>query len=164
LVKSVDCLVRAAGFATSVEDRCAFSARKLRTDITVYAFQPDGSDLSVDVAVVNPAADSYLPARDVVPLSAAVWKANAKTQKYQAILGGSSFCPAVWEAYGAVGESAQSLVVKSCARLSQEDDTFSPPNWAASSPSSYWWQRLSVALQRSNARKMRDLLSAAARK
>ena len=107
------------------EDRLLFTSSALHTDLTIFAFGNDGSNLLVDVAVVDPAADSYLRCH-----SARLAKA-----------------------------AASRLILQLSSHLSEEDGSFSPPNWSANSPSRYWYQRLSVALQRFNAQKMRDLLA-----
>ena len=166
LVKCLRSLSKSAGFTVEEEDRSVFSPSSCRPDITVFAYQQDGWDLLIDVSVVEPAAVSYLHRHsDTQPMAAASCMAMVKRNKYSDLLlqARTPFCPAVWESHGAVLDQVMDLVDHLCGMISEESECFSPPNWAAQSPSRFWWQRLSIALQNANVRKMRSLLACAAR-
>jgi len=121
-----------------------------RLDVVLSAAGPHGADITLDVQVVCPTAPSHLlAARE--PLGAAAVGEHGKRVKYEApcLEVGMRFCPAVFEVYGSMGATSLKLFDDVLARV--PSSSFSPPNWAASSPRTYWRQRFSVLLQRYNA-------------
>ena len=67
-----------------------------------------------------------------------------------------NFCPFIIESFGHMGPQATTLFNKLVREIPL--DSFSPPNWAASSPADYWAQRLSACVWGGHADELRELL------
>ena len=120
-------------------------------DLNIHSRIVWGKDKYIDLRIANPAIHSAPSQFSSVPLAAASNAENVKEKKHGPAcrLMGSDFDGFGIEYYGAFGVKAKSLFEILCSEI--DADSFSPPNWAANSVSSYWLQRFSVVLQSSNA-------------
>ena len=110
--------------------------------------------MAIDVTVTSPFS---VKRTAVVPLTAAKKMEVSKRKKYLEICrdAGLLFCPFAIEAYGATTDVATGYVLDA---LIKEVKGFTPINWAASSPKAYWYQKLSLTLWATNARKVKPCL------
>ena len=105
-------------------------------------------DTVIDFEQVNPCA----PSHQYQTISSVVeYAENAKSSKHAAASASASyhFVPFVVTRYGSFGKQSLSFFNSLISNISP--DSFIPPNWAAPSLSSYWFQRFSVCLQSNNA-------------
>ena len=117
-----------------------------------------------DVAVSDPHAPTYLSAASSRPLGCAALRESAKRSRHEAdvVRAGGHFVPLVYETYGAMGREAEVWFRGLIAVAHIE-----PPEWMAGAEapeleeydrwaraqlSADWRRRMSVALQRGNAR------------
>jgi hypothetical protein len=157
-------MVRAAGKESStkgLEDSLpGFRSAKgyrLVLDQLIQSFTPDGTDVGLDFAVCHPCATSYLPHSKNNTLGAADERCGGKNSKYLAPSQANdiSFRPAVMEVFGAMSQHMEGLI-KECATLVKDslpEDTIT--TWTAESFSAFHQQRISIALQRGNAKAIR---------
>ena len=137
---------------------------RLVLDQVVAGWTDDREDLALDYAVCHPCAASYLPAAKDDDLGAAGIRGGIKKGKY---LGpcrhhDMKFEPAVLEVFGAMDATAQQLIKGSATLLSNQLPEGTASTWTADSFAAFHSQRISISLQRSNAkairlRAMRDL-------
>ena len=146
-------LARAAGHQVSVASAIHHihpDSNKV-PDLNIHSRLILGRDRFIDLRVANPAIKS---GPHVAPLAAADKAEDIKERKHGPAcrLLRADFEGFAIEFYGALGVKAKSLVEVLCSEIPA--DTFSPPNWAASSILAYWLQRFSVIIHTSNARRI----------
>ena len=126
----------------------------MRPDLVITSLGDAERDVAIDVTVTSPFS---VKRTAVVPLTAAKKMEVSKRKKYLEICrdAGLLFCPFAIEAYGATTDVATGYVLDP---LIKEVKGFAPINWAASSPKAYWYQRLSLTLWATNARKVKPCL------
>jgi hypothetical protein len=159
VVDLLQLLAHAAGVPT-VKEACHWVEDASRLDLVLVGYGPGGRDVVLDVKIVNPLALGAIRAGShSVPLSAAAAGEAQKTRDYAALCTGAGmdFNPMVWEALGGAGSQTLPFLKGLISRV----ENFVPPNWAASSPSSYWLQRIAVTLQLYTARKIEHLAAVA---
>jgi len=137
---------------------------RLVLDQVITGWTEDREDLALDYAICHPCARSYLPAAKDDDLGAARIRGGIKKGKY---LGpcrahDMQFKPAVLEVFGAMDEAALDLIKTTAALLSNELPEGTATTWTADSFAAFHSQRISMTLQRGNAkairlRAMRDL-------
>ena len=130
---------------------------RLVLDQLIQSFTSDGMDVGIDFAVCHPSAVSYLNNSKNNTLGAAEKRCGGKRTKYEAPCEANDivFRPAVMEVFGAMSPHMEGLI-KSCAQLiddSLPEDTLT--TWTAASFSAFHQQRISIALQRGNAKAIR---------
>lgn len=129
-----------------------------RLDLVLLEHGSGGRDVALDVKIVNPMAAGALASGSAdVPLSAAKAGERQKAADFTALCRAANmdFVPMVWEVFGGASPSTAPLFKDLVSRVDR--DQFTRPNWAASTPSAYWQQRLSLVLQRYSARKVEHL-------
>jgi hypothetical protein len=128
-----------------------------RIDGIIYDMPNHHPELALDITVVSPLKSSGLAAAAATPLAAANAAARAKNLKWRQACtdAGLGFLPLVWESFGAASNDTLAFLVRLVGRV--DGDTWCAPNWAASTPDKYWWQRLAITLQRNNARMVTEL-------
>ena len=141
---------------------------RLVLDQTIAGWTEDREDLALDYAICHPCARSYLPASKDDDLGAARIRGGIKKGK---CLGpcrshDMQFQPAVLEVFGAMDDTASGLIKQAAALLSNELPEGTTSTWTADSFAAFHSQRISISLQRSNAkairlRSMRDLRASA---
>ena len=112
--------------------------------------------VAIDVAVVHPVCDSYVKAAAATSRATAAGREEIKMAKYGQACDnvGISFIPAVFESYGTAGEIFEGWfkkVMKAKDKIDKEMGS-NKVSWTAHTSGAYWQQRLSVALQRGNAK------------
>ena len=149
-------LACAAGVIARKEQSHALGDNK-RLDLVLREYAPSGRDVAIDVKIVHPLADGHVAHAAAHPLGTALRGEAQKVGKYGALCAAHDidFVPTVWETFGAAAPTTVSFFRGLAQRVDRNE--FTPPNWAASVPSAYWLQRLSVTLQRYNAFKVINL-------
>jgi hypothetical protein len=153
-------LIRAAGVVVEKE-ALHYLDDGSRLDFVAHSMGERSSHLVGDMKVVCPVVPSRILASSREPLSTALAGEKQKVKKYGAACAakGMSFTPVVFECFGSASPAAEKLISRLIAKAVGEG-SWEAPNWAASSPAPYWWQRLSVALQRYNAQMILRLSAA----
>ena len=105
--------------------------------------------MAIDVTVTSPFS---------VKRTAAKKMEVGRRKKYLEICRGAEllFCPFAIEAYGVTTDVATGHFLDPLS--SRKSKGFAPINWAAGSPKAYWYQRLSLTLWATNARKVKPCL------
>ena len=142
-----------AGVTTYVEPEGLLPG-SMRPDLLVTSLGENERDVAIDVTVTSPFS---VKRSSVIPLVAARKMEVNKRKKYLEPCreAGLLFCPFAIESYGATTEVATSYVLDP---LIKEIKGFTPVNWTATSPKSFWYQRISLTLWASNARKVKPCL------
>jgi Reverse transcriptase (RNA-dependent DNA polymerase) len=126
---------------------------RFRYDIALDRADRWGRDVKIDVSVRNPLAKKLLTQSSKHRLYAAEAGADQKRKHYAAFTQANThikFIPFVIETFGAMHPDARHLISMLAARVSNlppDSATYAAPTFAA-----YWTQRLSVCLQRENAK------------
>jgi len=149
----------AGRLSMEVEPPQAFHGDKQRPDILVR-FGKDGHDLAYDLTIVNPVRDPKsieATIQDEQEFLARYDK--VKTDKYHqlCVANGISFCPIVMSAFGGIHRVGYQNGLKFLLHKIQKS-RFTPPNWAAPNKTTYWLQRIVIALWSGNARKVAPFL------
>jgi hypothetical protein len=149
-------LASAAGVIARKEQSHVIGENK-RLDLVLREYAPSGRDVAIDVKIVHPLAEGHLAHAATHPQGTARRGEAQKVAKYGALCVAQDidFVPTVWESFGSAAPTTISFFRGLASRVDR--DEFAPPNWAASTPSSYWLQRLSVTLHRYNAYKAMNL-------
>jgi hypothetical protein len=157
VVDQLQQLAQAAG-VVSQKEVSHWVADNKRLDLVLVGYGPGGRDLALDAKVVHPLSAGALAAGSPhFPLATAMAGERQKNTKYATVCAAANmdFSPMVWEAFGGASACTLPLLKGLISRI----DDFTPPNWGAATPSSYWQQRLSVTIQRYSARKIEHLAS-----
>lgn len=123
--------------------------------------------ICADISVTHPAAASYVSAAADTRLSAAKKREELKREKYgaHASKAGLYFLAVVFEVYGAAGADFEKWFKETWKEVDRQDQPAMEEQeqdanmWLARTKSSFWQQRISVALQKCNA-KLIELASA----
>ena len=146
---------------TGLEDRLnGFSGpggHRLVLDQTITDWTGDNADVGIDYAVCHPCAPIYVAAAATNSLSAATRRAEQKTGKYEAACRAHDmeFLPAIIEVFGAMNPTAVELIKRAARILQNELPADSVRTWTADNFAAFHSQRISMALQRSNAKAIR---------
>jgi hypothetical protein len=126
-------------------------------DQLVRGFGANGTDVGVDFAICNPCATTYLQAAKNKELAAAVARCGGKTGKYDLPCKAHDieFRPAVIELYGAMSQHMEGLISHSAQLLEDSLPEDTVTTWTADSFSAFHQQRISIALQKANAKAIR---------
>ena len=128
---------------------------------------PDPGLAIGDVAVSDPHAPAYLSAAASRPLGCAERRESAKRARHEEDVrrAGNTFTPLVLETYGAMGPGAEAWF-RGCIAVAEiqrpewleegEEASQEWERWARAQLSADWQQRISVTLQRGNARVLRS--------
>eukprot|EP00899_Mesostigma_viride_P001389 jgi/Mesvir1/11250/Mv01055-RA.1 len=132
-------------------DGAAFYSPNHRPDIVVLDFEGGGRHLLIDVSVARPLALSHVAGASLTAGYTADWAERAKLLAYGDV-GHHRVVPFVLEEFGAMGPLT-SAFFKECCRLREDrlDLEGQRAPWSARTWTSYWRQRLSVALTRAMA-------------
>lgn len=130
---------------------------RLVLDQHIAGFETDGSSVGLDFAVCNPCAPAYLPAAKQNELAAAEARCKQKTNKYDVACRAHSitFRPAVMEVFGAMSQHMEGLITKAAKIMEDALPEGTNTTWTADSFSAFHQQRLSITLQRANAKAIR---------
>jgi hypothetical protein len=125
-----------------------------RPDIIAQAFDHDGRNVIVEVAVINPAAVSVAPPAAKKPCYAAEMRERSKTDKYAdiALENNARILVTVVEVPGAFGPGLRTVIAM-CQSNFVRDGKQLPEDivpWAAPTFGTYWSQRIAVARVRGN--------------
>jgi len=149
-------MCRAAGLDYDVEPRQALSGNKLRPDILVRCGKDNGLDIAFDLTIVNPVRDDRAITTSAQDEQKFLKQsAVTKDHKYaeQCEKNYASFTPVVLSAFGGVLDESYNDAIKYLLdRIPNKE--FESPNWAAPDKTSYWHQRIVVALWKGNFRQM----------
>ena len=152
-------LTRLAGWTPEVEvSGLVHNDPGKRVDIIAHRGRGLIHNTALDISVAWPCYESA----PSTPLHAAHTRESLKDRKYEAGLraNGYEFLPIVAETLGAWAPRASSLIAGAIkAAYPDAQAPFIRPNWAARTPSAYWWQRISVALWRGTGEKIVDFLT-----
>ena len=138
-----------------VEPPQAFQGDKLRPDILIRLGK-DGHDLAYDLTIVNPVRDEGTIAATIKDEQAFLARYDrTKSDKYQAKCAenGAAFCPIVMSAFGGIHCLSYEVGIKFLIHKIKKGK-YLPPNWAAPNRSTFWLQRIAIALWAGNARKI----------
>eukprot|EP00899_Mesostigma_viride_P007428 jgi/Mesvir1/16687/Mv15084-RA.1 len=132
-------------------DGAAFYSPNHRPDIVVLDFEGGGRHLLIDVSVARPLALSHVAGASLTAGYTADRAERAKLLAYGDV-GHHRVVPFVLEEFGAMGPLT-SAFFKECCRLREDrlDLEGQRAPWSARTWTSYWRQRLSVALTRAMA-------------
>eukprot|EP00899_Mesostigma_viride_P017494 jgi/Mesvir1/25746/Mv01927-RA.1 len=132
-------------------DGAAFYSPNHRPDIVVLDFEGGGRHLLIDVSVARPLALSHVAGASLTAGYTADRAERAKLLAYGNV-GHHRVVPFVLEEFGAMGPLT-SAFFKECCRLREDrlDLEGQRAPWSARTWTSYWRQRLSVALTRAMA-------------
>ena len=152
-------MCKAARLCHEVEPRQALKGNKLRPDILIR-FGKDGYDLAIDLTIESPIRDEHsisLSIRDEQKFLSQA--AVTKTRKYQEECGqnGASFVPIVLSAVGGVLEESYTEGLHFLIKKIKKSQ-FISPNWAAPNRTSYWMQRIAIALWSGNVTQVSSFL------
>jgi len=139
-----------------VEPPQAFLGDKSRPDILIR-FGNDGHDLAYDLTIVNPVRDQSSIVATIKDEQDFLRRYDkVKTDKYKTLCeeNGASFCPIVMSAFGGIQAASYESGIGFLIYKAKANMKFTSPNWAAPSVSSYWLQRIAIALWAGNARKV----------
>jgi len=130
---------------------------RLVLDQLVNDWTSSHEDIGIDFAVCHPCAPAYRSAAAANDLAAAGIRENGKDQKYAGPCQAHdiSFKGAVMEVYGAMNQNCVDLVKQASKLLSNELAQGTSTTWTAASFASFHQQRISIALQRANAKAIR---------
>jgi hypothetical protein len=132
---------------------------RFRYDVALDRADRWGRDVKIDVSARNPLAKKLLTQSSKHQLYAAEVGADQKRKHYAAFTQANShikFIPFVMESFGAMHSDARHLISTLAARannLPPDSATYAAPTFAT-----YWTQRLSVCLQRENAKMSRQVV------
>ena len=129
----------------------------LKPDQKIHEWHEDGRHTLLDYSICHPCASSYVQPASRKPLATAERIEGEKNGDYLEPSRGEGyhFSPVVLETYGAFGQGAQWLLDRACDIMGNELPEGTPQTWTATSFRAYWAQRLSIALQRGNAKAIR---------
>ena len=123
----------------------------LRFDLTVEGLDSMGTQYCLDISVRHPHNSRIEKQTARLQLHAANEGVKEKQTKYSKFIkGNTKFLPIVLETFGAVHPNVRELVALAAKRVNNipyDSATFAAPTFAV-----YWLQRLSVTLQRENAK------------
>ena len=111
-----------------------------------FASKNAGLDTIGDLEIVNTCAPSAFSKSNGLPIHRLEYAETAKIAKHGKNCANAhcKFVPFVLDRFGSLGSHAQSFFNSLVNEVLP--DVYFSPNWAASCPSSFWRQRLSVAL------------------
>ena len=130
-----------------------------RPDLVVY-FGKDGHDIAYDLTVVSPVRDSTAVKRVLRDEQAFLaTDEQTKLNKYrdECARHGQAFCPIVLSAFGGILHASFSMGISPLIHKVRRSQ-FCSPNWAAPNRTTYWLQRIAVALWAGNAAKVKPFL------
>ena len=131
------------------------------------ALVPDPGLAIGDVAASDPHAPAYLSAAASRPLGCAERRESAKRARHEEDVrrAGNTFTPLVLETYGAMGPGAEAWF-RGCIAVAEiqrpewleegQEATQEWERWARAQLSANWQRRISITLQRGNARVLRS--------
>ena len=130
---------------------------RLVLDQLVRGFGANGTDVGVDFAICNPCASTYLQAAKNKELAAADARCGGKIGKYDVPCKAHDieFRPAVIELFGAMSPHMEGLISHAAQLLEDSLPEDTVTTWTADSFSAFHQQRISVALQKANAKSIR---------
>ena len=131
------------------------SGAKLVLDVCGSGGGPRSASVGLDIAVTHPCAASYVTSAAREALACATQREGFKTGKYGPACSSVAieFVPAVFETYGACGPAFAEFFKSQVAWMEERvGDYDAMGGFTASTFSSWWQQRISVALQLGNAR------------
>jgi hypothetical protein len=131
------------------------SGAKLVLDVYGSGGGPHAASVGIDVAVTHPCAASYVAAAAREALGCAALREGFKVGKYRPACStvGIQFVPAVFETFGSCGAQFEEWFRSQVAWMSERvGDRDALGGFTAATFSSWWQQRISVALQLGNAR------------
>jgi hypothetical protein len=159
MLRTAGNVTRITGLSDVVQDRCLSTGKRLVPDAITLNWESDGRDTCFDLAITHPAAPSYVERAATNPLHAADAREKQKNNKYLSACSkeGMAFTPLVIESYGAIGTSAAATIKRAVSFMQAKlpDDFLSKlgvNTWTASSFHVHFLQRISISLQRSNAK------------
>ena len=123
----------------------------------VWDWNAGHEDIGLDFAVCHPCARTHKTAASQADLAAAGMREATKDGKYKMPCRSHDivFKGAVLEVYGAMNANCVDLVKQAAKLLSNELAEGTSTTWTAASFSSFHQQRISIALQRANAKAIR---------
>jgi hypothetical protein len=131
------------------------SGAKLVLDVYGSGGGPHAASVGIDVAVTHPCAASYVAAAAREALGCAALREGFKVGKYRPACStvGIQFVPAVFETFGSCGAQFEAWFSSQVDWMSERvGDRDALGGFTAATFSSWWQQRISVALQLGNAR------------
>ena len=130
---------------------------KLVLDQTIADWQPDHADVAMDFAICHPCAPTYCAAASSTNLAAADRRSEQKHGKYGAACQAHDleFQAPVLEVFGAMNKRAEKLIKRAARLLQDELPEGTTKTWTADTFASWHTQRISIALQRTNAKAIR---------
>lgn len=127
---------------------------QLNPDGALLRLHPTGADVVIDVAIVNPTADSYTAKHAVAikALEVAGSMDDIKQKKYREFLSThkSVFCPFVAESYGAFGVCMKEVIAALVRRANERTFSSAAVHFQAFSFAQWANRAFSVAIQRGN--------------
>jgi len=130
-----------------------------RPDWVVY-FGKDGHDIAYDLTIVSPARDQTAinrALRDEQNFLATDEQVKLNKYRDECARHGMSFCPIVLSAFGGILHASYSMGLSPLIHRIRRSQ-FCSPNWAAPNRTSYWLQRIAIALWAGNAAKVKPFL------
>ncbi len=130
-----------------------------RPDLLIY-FGKEGHDIAYDLTIVNPVRDDSATSRalrDEQGFLAADEQTKINKYRDECAKRGVAFCPIVLNAFGGILNSSYSMGISPLIKKVRKSQ-FCAPNWAATNRSSYWLQRIAIALWAGNAAKVKPFL------
>ena len=142
-----------------LEPRHVFGQGKIRPDLLIH-FGQDGHDVAYDLTVVN-------PVRDVSAVNCTLRhdqkfleiEEKVKVDKYADLCAknGATICPIVLSAFGGILRNSYSTGLSPLIHKIRKNH-FCSPNWAAPNRTTYWLQRIAIALWVGNVAKVKPFL------
>ncbi len=137
-----------------------FDQHGQRPDLLVY-FGEDGHDIAYDLTIVSPVRDPATTSRalrDEQGFLATDEQAKLNKYRDECAKHGKAFCPIVLSAFCGILRASYTMGLFPLIHKIRRSQ-FCAPNWAAPDRTSYWLQRIAIALWAGNAAKVKPFLA-----
>ncbi len=142
-----------------LEPKHALGQHGQRPDLLVY-FGKDGHDIAYDLTVVSPVRNDSATKkaiRDEQGFLATDEQVKLNKYRDQCAKQGKAFCPIVLSAFGGILHASYNMGLSPLIHKIRKSQ-FCSPNWAAPNRTTYWLQRIAIALWAGNVAKVKPFL------